>query len=572
MNAPTETGRPATTRNRFHAWGELALVVSAFGILTVLLIAPMALHLGSVGRLDNADTRMLIWNVAWVARTLIVDPLHVLDANIFYPHRGTLVYSESNLGAGVLAIPVYWATRNPYAAHNFVVLLTFVLSGTATYYLVRYLSGDRRAAAISGICFAYCPYVFSHLPHIHLLMTAGVPLSMLAFHRLADRPTAWRGAALGLALGGQAPFCGYYTVFAGLTVAFAVLVALAIRRRWTDLRYWASIAVAAAVATAIALLMFVPYVRLQQAEDFRRPFEDARLFSATWRTYFASSAYAHAWMLPIIRHWNEVLFPGFIAVIGGVAGLVVGWVSRQHRELSILYGSLAALAFWASLGPDAGLYTVLTATNPAFTFIRAPSRIGVVVAFALSVLAGLSISALLARLEGRTPAGGEIQSAPRSRRRPAVVAALLAAAAVAELKVPLTFSPTTPTEPAYRALAALPRGPVIEIPFYSTRFAAERTRYMLASTAHWMPLVNGFSSHIPRDVLENTPTLGSFPSREAFKILKRDQVRYAVFHMHTLDPAARASVVARLGEYDRNLLRRYADNRIWLYEIVGFPD
>jgi hypothetical protein len=563
MNAPTDTGRPATTRKRFHAWGELALVVAAFGILTVLLIAPMALHLGSVGRLDNADTRMLIWNVAWVARTLIVDPLHVLDANIFYPHRGTLVYSESNLGAGVLAIPVYWATRNPYAAHNFVVLLTFVLSGTATYYLVRYLSGDRRAAAVSGICFAYCPYVFSHLPHIHLLMTAGLPLSMLAFHRLADRPTAWRGAALGLALGSQAPFCGYYTVFSGLTVAFAVLVVLATRRRWTDARYWASIAVAAVVAIAIALVMFVPYVRLQQAEDFRRPFEDARLFSADWRTYFASSAYAHAWMLPIIRHWNEVLFPGFIAVIGGVAGLVVGWVSRQHRELSILYGSLAALAFWASLGPDAGLYTVLTATNPAFTFIRAPSRMGVVVAFALSVLAGLAMSALLARLEG---------PAARSRRMAAIAAALLACAAVAELKVPLSFSRVTPPEPAYHALAALPRGPVIEIPFYSTRFASERTRYMLASTTHWMPLVNGFSSHIPRDVVENTPTLGGFPSREAFKILERDRVRYAVFHMHTLDPAARASIVARLGEYHSSLRRLYADDRVWLYEIVGFPE
>jgi hypothetical protein len=153
-----------------------------------------------------------------------------------------------------------------------------------------------------------------------------------------------------------------------------------------------------------------------------------------------------------------------------------------------------------------------------------------------------------------------------------MVAALLACAAVAELKVPLSFSRATPPEPAYRALAALPRGPVIEIPFYSTRFAAERTRYMLASTAHWMPLVNGFSSHIPRDVVEHTPTLGGFPSREAFKILERDRVRYAVFHMHNLDPGARAPIVARLREYDRYLLRRYADDRIWLYEIVGFPE
>jgi hypothetical protein len=28
---------------------------------------------------------------------------------IFYPHRWTLGYSEANLGAGLLAIPVCWA-------------------------------------------------------------------------------------------------------------------------------------------------------------------------------------------------------------------------------------------------------------------------------------------------------------------------------------------------------------------------------------------------------------------------------------------------------------------------------
>ena len=76
-------------------------------------------------------------------------------------------------------------------------LSPFVLSGVATYYLVRYLVHDRRAAAIAAVCFAYCPYVFARLPHVHLLMTAGLPLSMLAFHRMADRPGIRRGALLG---------------------------------------------------------------------------------------------------------------------------------------------------------------------------------------------------------------------------------------------------------------------------------------------------------------------------------------------------------------------------------------
>ena len=46
----------------------------------------------------------------WPARSSS-DPLHVFDANIFYPHRWTLAYSEANLGAGALAAPVYWLDR-----------------------------------------------------------------------------------------------------------------------------------------------------------------------------------------------------------------------------------------------------------------------------------------------------------------------------------------------------------------------------------------------------------------------------------------------------------------------------
>jgi hypothetical protein len=159
---------PVWTRTDPRRLSELTLVILGFGLLTVALTWPLAFRLGRMARIDNADGQFSIWNVAWVARALVIDPLHVFDANIFHPHRWTLAYSEANLGAGLLAIPVYWATRNPYAAHNFVLLLSFVLSGAATYYLVRYLVRDRAAAIISAIGFAFCPYVFAHLPHIQL--------------------------------------------------------------------------------------------------------------------------------------------------------------------------------------------------------------------------------------------------------------------------------------------------------------------------------------------------------------------------------------------------------------------
>lgn len=554
VDMATTTHSSATGSPR-RGWRELAAVVVGFGGLTVLLTFPIAFHLGTVGRTDNLDGQFSIWNVAWVARTLVVDPLHVFDANIFYPHRWTLAYSEANLGAGILAIPVYWATGNPYAAHNFVFLLSFVLSATGTYYLVRYLVGDRRAAAIAAICFAFCPYVFAHTPHIQLMMTAGLPFSLLAFHRMADRPTRLRGAALGLTMGAQALFCGYYAVFVALMIGFTVMVVAGIRRRWTDLRYWTAVSVAAGVAIGIAVPLVAPYLALQSTTGFGRLLDAARQWSADWRAYFASGSYAHAWMLTIIAHWNEVLFPGFVALGFGVAGLAVGWIARGRlRETSIVYGGLAVLACWASFGPAGGLYDVLYATVPVFDLLRAPSRFGIVVTLALSVLAGVAISAMLRQLS-----------------RPTLAAVVLMAAAVIELRVPLSFPPVPRIEPVYRVLAGLPRGALLELPVYSRRFAFARTQYMLNSTAHWMPLVDAYSDYIPQDFTENAEALGGFPSRDAFAILERDRVRYAVFHLDRYSGDARRDVLARLREFDRYLVRRHGDDRTALYEIVGFP-
>src|ERR1700688_3041591 len=289
---------------------EAGVVLLVSTVLSAVIVDPLVRHIASVGRVDNGDGQFSVWNVAWVARTLVIDPLHVFDANIFYPHRWTLAYSETNLGAGALALPLYWATRNPYAAHNFVLLLSFVFSATGMYYLVRYLIHDRRAAVIAAICFAFCPYVFARLPHIQLLMTAGLPFSLLAFHRLADRPSAGRGVALGAIMAAQAFFCAYYAVFVMLMVACAVVFVAVSRRLWRESRYWIAVAVAAGSAIVAALPLLAVYVMSRRATGFSRSVETAGSFSADWRAYFASSAYAHAWVLNFLHTWREVLFPG----------------------------------------------------------------------------------------------------------------------------------------------------------------------------------------------------------------------------------------------------------------------
>src|SRR5262245_38094500 len=282
----------------------------------------------------------------------MTDPLHVFHPNIFYPHRWTLLYSEANLAAGAIGLPIYWLTGNAFAAHNFVVLSSFVLSGTGTYYLVRYLTSDRRAASISAVGFAYCAYVFGHLPHVQLLMTAGIPFSLLAFHRMADHPTVGRGAALGAAMGAQALACAYYSIFVALLIGFAAIVTAAGWRLWREPRYWRAVLTGAGVALAIVVPLFVPYFLLDRNGGLGGTLAQSRQYSSTWLDCFTSGAHAASWFAP--SGWKDTSFPGYIPLIFGVTGAIWGWhTGGRLRILSVLYAGIAALALWLSFGPAA---------------------------------------------------------------------------------------------------------------------------------------------------------------------------------------------------------------------------
>ena len=126
---------------------------------------------------------------------------------------------------------------------------------------------------------------------------------------------------------------------------------------------------------------------------------------------------------------------------------------------------------------------------------------------------------------------------------------------------------------AYQTLARLPRGPVIELPYWHERLAYPRhAEYMLTSTAHWQPLINGYSDHIPQDFRETALPLSTFPSRESFAILEPLGARYAVFHLDLMDPRTRAKLIERVDvEYKAFLRPIEKDGEVWLFEIVGWP-
>jgi hypothetical protein len=549
---------------------EATLVVLAATVLTIAFTYPVAFGFASLGRVNTDDGRWSIWVVSWVAHALSAAPSQLYHANIFYPHRYALAFSEANIGAGVLGLPAWLLTGNPYATHNLAFFAAFVMAAAGAYYLCRHLTGSRAAAALGGILFGFCPFVFARTAHIQLLFIGTLPFCLLAFHRLAERPSVWRAVTLGVLLWATALTCAYYGIFAALMIGLGTVVLGASRALWRSADYWIGIALAAFISIGLTVPFFLPYIYVQQELGFARTLGDAREYSANLQAWAASAAWAHRWWLPALEGYNEVLFPGLLASLLGVAGAVTLFrrpsapapgqpAPRLGRDTIVFYVVIAVLAFWSSFGPDAGLYRLFYDTIPVFTFLRAPGRMGIMATLALTVLA----AGFVARL---TAGGG---------RRSRLISAGLCLVATIELATaPLAgFREAEALSPVYERLAALPRGAVVEFPYWYERSDFPRhAYYMLNSTAHWQPLVNGYSDHIPADFRKTVVALSSFPSRESFSILARADARYVVFHLDMYNARLRQRLFERLEIYSAFLRPLAKEGSVWLYEIVAWPN
>jgi hypothetical protein len=227
------------------------------------------------------------------------------------------------------------------------------------------------------------------------------------------------------------------------------------------------------------------------------------------------------------------------------------------RASAVFYLLVFILALWSSFGPQAGLYTMLYYTIPVFSLLRAPARFGLAVTLALSVFTAVAVSLLLERF------------AP-SRRRWAAVA--LALVVVVELSTEIPYVPARDVPRAYKVLAAAEPGPVVELPFYyrgENRY--RQTQYMLGSTWHWQPLVNGYSDFIPPDFFVGGPLLESFPNADGFAWLRERGTRYVVFHLGLYDEVRRKRLQQRIADHSEYLQPKYVFGTVHLYEIVAWP-
>ena len=157
-----------------------------FAALAIGHTWPLAAGLTSWSRLDNADTALNAWILAWVAHQLAVDPRHLFDANIFFPEPRTLAFSEHMVVQGLMGVPLFALGWSAITVYNVLVLIGFTLSGVAMAAVVERWTGSRRAGVIAGLAYAFNAHTLVRFGHMQALHVQFLPLALAALHDLVD--------------------------------------------------------------------------------------------------------------------------------------------------------------------------------------------------------------------------------------------------------------------------------------------------------------------------------------------------------------------------------------------------
>jgi hypothetical protein len=494
--------------------------------LTVIMTWPQTLHLATQVP-AHVDPLFSIWRLAWIAHALPTDPRHLFDANIFYPHARTLAFSDAMLFEGLLAAPLLWAGLNQVLVYNLLFFAGIISSGAGMFVLVRYLTGDIRAALVSAAIFTLAPYRIEHVIHLELQWTVWMPLTLWALHRAFDEGSIRFGALTGLFLWLQVISCVYYGAFLGL-IAGALALLLMASRPESARRAIVPLGCGALLALGLTLPYALPYLANTRALG-PRPVEEIAMFSAEWGSYVSAPYQNWLWGWTAWGYsGNERhLFPGVCAAI--LAALGLAW---RPRRLAWIYLGVTLLAIELSLGVNGMAYRWLYDHLFAFRGFRAPARFAILAACTMSVLAGFGFQ-FLARLVSRRPV------------HRLLLATALVAIGVESGSSPLALVPqSTDVPPIYQFLQRATPSVIIELPM-----GDYDPTYMFWSTYHWHSLVNGYSGYTPADVIETTALMDSFPDPPSVARLKTLDVRYILVHQAFYKPAEYAALMDGLARW-----------------------
>jgi hypothetical protein len=582
---------------------EIALVALAGVLLALLTTWPLVLHMGSRIAPDLGDPVRTAWEIAWVGHAMLHNPLHLFDANAFYPHPLSLAFSDSLLGYGPAAF-FGSGTVAALVRYNLLFLFAWSLCFFGAYLLARELGLGRLGGAAAGIAFAYAPYRVTEAGHLHVISSGGLPLALFllirGYRRASPRlvfagwlVSAWQ-VSLGFTLGLQ--YC-YLLAILGLLVLFywwrgrlnpgvgwrgtpvadTPSATRAARGPLIPRRLLAVSVIGVALIGVVSIYQARPYLKISQ--DYptaKRTLKEVKNYSSGPAALLSASSENRVWgaatsgMRAKVHSKNEdVFFPGGLILVLALLGLagVGGCVYTRNLRFGLALGvvSCSVLAMGLGLTGAGYPYRLLFNYAPGWDGVRVPGRVFTLGTLFYALLAAAGAQQLV-RLIGPWTQRRALHAAP------AIVGVVMLIGLLGEGAGHLAH-PVVPQP--QKAEIGLP-GPLLDLP---TDGPADRIWQYFSTNGFYKIPIGNSTFDIPA-VDDLRGGMSGFPDRASIAKLRYYGIRTVVLHlkMPTLPgihgyaiaeppdvPAAAAKPVAGLG------VKRRLLGSLVIYEIGPGP-
>ena len=316
LSRKTIKEQPAGATLSRRIFSEVLILLSFFA-LTALMTWPWVTRMRDAVA-DEGDPYMIAWTLWWDYHQTFTDPLNLFQANVFYPYKYTLAFSEHDYGIALLFFPLFALGLRALTVQSFATFCGFAFSGYGAFRLARTLTRSNGAAGIAGIIFAFVPYRFHVLSHLHYLFAGWIPLLLEALVLFARERTWPRAAWLGVAFAMNALTCATYFILTLVPLALSAAFLILHYRLERDRAFWLRGAVSLGLASLVLLPFMLPYYFVKRLYGFVRSAEDVAVNSPTPMHWLVAEGRNKLWNgfgSGIPGGANHKLFPGLLPLL-----------------------------------------------------------------------------------------------------------------------------------------------------------------------------------------------------------------------------------------------------------------
>lgn len=493
----------------------------------------------------------------------------LFDANIIYPSKKPLAFSEHLLGHQLFYFVIRSISGDVLASYNILLIFNFLLCSIGFYFLGMYLFKSVFPSLFLAIVFSYSSSVIQQYAHFQIasLPWVGFVLLFLFLFLQTNRLKYGLLFLIFWLLQSMGSYYIGYILF--IAISSVIIIHIFITKKYLDFKLWKNLFIIGFFFLLVMLPLSLPYLEVKQFYHFKRSLAQNVSFSAHFPLSFIMPSPLNQYfgfifsklhhLFPFGESQEKVLFMGFLG-LGFVFYQFIYFRNNKNiiRPTEYRYAFwLAIIFFILSLGPifnglviDGKIifplpYLLFYYIIPGFSSMRVPARFGIFFVLAMSIIASYGFKHFIDRLS--------------KNKTKWIISYLVMIVLIIEF-IPIV--PMVQVKPVPLAIKYLPNDPSIKIvAYYPSRHRNPYVegQYIYYSSYHLANIVNGFSGYKTKSNFYAKYMINGIDDSQLIDYLHRLGVSHIIALPDFMKPIEKIKLESALSKNDLIKVKTFKD-------------